>query len=250
MKALFTGIVLLLGSVATVSAQDYYLPVSSTSKAAVASLHRASELYSNIHFKEGKVELDKALAEDPNFFMAHVYAVQYAPKADRPELIDKALAIDATNFNEAEKIMREWIGKWKADSTAKAGESMNALIAAYPKTPQALEWASLHAFYTDKNLDGALDYAQKLAVISPEYAPNYNILGYLYMEKKETEKAKAAFEQYIKLAPKEANAYDSMGEFYLINKDYAKSAELYDKAAAMGLADAKERADKARAMIK
>lgn len=250
MKTLFTGIVLLFGSLAIVSAQDHYLPVSSTSKIAIASLRRASELYSNIHFKEGKVELDKALAEDPNFFMAYVYAVQYAPKAQKPALIDKALAVDATNLNEAEKIMRELIGKWKEDSAAKAGESMKALLTAYPKTPQALEWASLHSFYTDKNLDGALDYAEQLAKMSPKYAPNYNILGYLYLEKKETEKARTAFEKYIKLAPKEPNAYDSMGEFYLINKEYTKSAEFYDKAAAMGLDDARERADKARAMIK
>ena len=250
MKTLFAGIVLLLGSIAVVSAQDYYLPVSSTSKTAIASLHRASELYSNIHFKEGKVELDKALAEDPNFFMAYVYAVQYASKAQRAALLDKAMAIDVTNLNEAEKIMRQLMGKLKEDSTVKAGESMKALIAAYPKTPQALEWASLHSFYTDKNLDGALDYAQQLAKMSPKYAPNYNILGYLYLEKKETENAKTAFEQYINLAPKEPNAYDSMGEFYMINKDYAKSAEFYDKAAEMGLADAKERADKARSMIK
>ena len=250
MKTVFTGLVLLFGSIALVSAQDHYLPVSSTSKAAVKSLHRASELYSNIHFKEGKTELDKALAEDPNFFMAYVYAVQYAPKAQKPELIDKALAVDPTNLNEGEKIMREFIGRWKEDTAAKADESMKALIAAYPKTPQALEWASLHSFYTDKNLEGALDYAQQLEKMSPKYAPNYNILGYLYLAKKENEKAKAAFERYIKLAPKESNAYDSMAEFYLINKDYVKSAELYDKAAAMGLLDAKERADKARAMIK
>ncbi|MCF0069575.1 tetratricopeptide repeat protein [Dyadobacter sp. CY261] len=250
MKTLFAGIALLWGCITIVSAQDFYLPVSSKSKTAIASLHRASELYSNIHFKEGKVELDKAMAEDPNFFMAHIYAVQYASKAEKPALIDKTLALDATNLNEAEKIMRGLIVKWHEDSTAKAAETMNALIAAYPETPQALEWASLHSFYTDKNLDGALDYSEKLAKMSPKYAPNYNILGYLYMEKKEMDKAKAAFEKYISLAPKEPNTYDSMAEFYLENKDYAKSAEYYDKAAAMGLPGAKERADKARAMIK
>lgn len=63
-------------------------------------------------------------------------------------------------------------------------------------------------------------------------------------------KAKAAFEQYIKLAPNEPNAYDSMGEFYMTTHDYAKSAEYHDKAAAMGYPVAKERAAKARAMIK
>ncbi|MHA4741705.1 tetratricopeptide repeat protein [Dyadobacter sp. MSC1_007] len=250
MKTLFTFIALLWGSITVASAQDFYLPVSSTSKTAIASLHKAADLFANVHFKEGRAELDKALAEDPNFFMAHVYAMQFATRATRPGIADKTLALDQTNLNEAEKIMRELIVKWKADTTSKASETMKALVAAYPKTPQALEWASLYSFYTDKNVDDALDYAQKLAKLSPKFAPNYNTMGYLYMEKKDMEKAKAALEKYIALAPKEANAYDSMAEYYMNNKEYAKSAEYYDKAVAMGMTDSKERADKARSMIK
>ncbi|NIJ52684.1 tetratricopeptide repeat protein [Dyadobacter arcticus] len=250
MKTLFSVIALLWGCLNLASAQDFYLPVSSTNKTAIASLHRASELYSNVHFKEGQVELDKALADDPNLFMAYVYAAQFGPRKERQAVIDKALALDATKLNEAEKIMREFFVSWKADTSAKSAETMKALVAAYPKTPQALEWASLHSFYTDKNVDAALDYAQKLTKMSPKFAPAYNTIGYLYMNKKEMDKAKAALEKYIELAPKEANAYDSMAEFYLNNKEYKKSAENYDKAAAMGIADAKERADKARAMIK
>lgn len=250
MKNLFTVIALVWCSFTNASAQDFYLPVSSTSKTAIASLHRAAELYSNIHFKEGKAELEKALSDDPKFFMAYVFEVQYAAKSARPVLIDKTLALDASNLNEAEKIMRQFLVKWKSDSSAKATDTMKALTAAYPKNPQALEWASLHSFYTDKNVEESLDYAQKLAKLSPKYAPNYNVLGYLYMEKKEMDKAKSAFEKYIDLAPKEPNAYDSLAEFYLKNKEFAKSAEYYDKAAALGFADAKERADKARSLIK
>jgi Flp pilus assembly protein TadD len=99
-------------------------------------------------------------------------------------------------------------------------------------------------------VDAGLAYAQKLAKMSPKYAPNYNSMGYMYLQKNDMDKAKAALEKYIALAPKEPNAYDSMGEFYAITKDYAKSAEYYDKAVAMGLDDAKVRAEKARSMIK
>ena len=54
-----------------------------------------------MHPKEGKAEIDKTLAEDPAFFMAYVCAVPYADKTDKPAMIDKALALDATNLNEA-----------------------------------------------------------------------------------------------------------------------------------------------------
>ncbi|NBC08846.1 MAG: hypothetical protein GVY26_16770 [Bacteroidetes bacterium] len=63
-------------------------------------------------------------------------------------------------------------------------------------------------------------------------------------------KAKAAFEKYLELAPDEANAYDSMGEYYMVAKDYAKSAEHYDRAVELGMEDSKERAEKARAALK
>lgn len=250
MKNLLVSIALLFGSITIAMAQDFYLPVSSKSKAAVAALHEASDLYANVHFKAGKVKLDQALAEDPNFFMACVYAVQYGSKADKPALIDKALALDTANLNRAEKIMRTLLVNWQKDPAYKPAEDMKALVAAYPQTPQALEWASLHSFYTGKDVDAGLDYAQKLAKMSPKYAPNYNTMGYMYVQKKEMDKAKAALEKYVALAPNEPNAYDSMAEFYMTNKDYAKSAEYYDKAAAMGLTDAKERADKARSMMK
>lgn len=250
MKSVITIVALLLGSLATAAAQDFYLPVSSTAKTAIASLHRAADLYANVHFKAGKAELDKAVADDPTFFMAYAYAAQYESKADRPALIDKAVSLDTTKLNKAEKIMRQLLVSWKADPKTKTAEAMKALVAAYPKTPQAWELASLLSAERDGNLDDGLIYAQKLAQLRPEYAPNYNTLGYIHLKKMEMDKSKIAFEQYIRLAPNEPNAYDSMGEFYTEAKDYAKSADYYDKAAAMGLPDAKERADKARAMIK
>lgn len=249
MKPFITIVAILLGSLATAAAQDFYLPVSSTSKTAIASYRRGADLYNNVHFTAGKAEFDKALAEDPTFFSAYLYPAQFGPQADRPALMDKALALDTAGFTPAEKIVRRWLVSYKADPKSKAGETMKALVEAYPKSPQALFWASLHAAWTDKDEDAALDYAQKLEKLNPTFATNYNSLGYLYAAKKDMTKAKAAFEKQLALIPNEANAYDSMGEFYGMTKDYAKSAEYYDKAAALGLAVAKERADKARAML-
>ena len=250
MKTSLVTIVIFFCSIASVSAQNFYLPSSSKSKKAVKTMHEAAELYGHVHIAEGNAKIAQALTEDPNLFMAHVNAAQFASKAGKPAIIEKALAVDAQNFNEAEKIMRGVMEKWQQDLDYLPGEEMKALVAAYPKVPQATEWASLHAFFTQKDVDAGLAYAQKLAKMSPKYAPNYNSMGYMYLQKNDMDNAKAALEKYIALAPKEPNAYDSMGEFYAITKDYAKSAEYYDKAVAMGLDDAKVRAEKARSMIK
>ena len=250
MKTLLVSLTLLLSSTALTMAQDFYLPVSTKSKTAKAAYYKADELSYDVHFDAANAQLDKALAEDPNFFMALTLRYRMAPADKKAAVLEKALAIDAGAFTEAEKIMRRQLVKWAADPKAKSEESMNELVAAYPKTTQAYVWASMQGAYNDRDKEWGLEYAQKLADMKPKFAPNYNTLGYLYMQRQQMDQAKAAFEKQIALAPKEANAYDSMAEYYMTAKDYAKSAEYYDKAAEMGLAVAKTRADKARDMMK
>jgi tetratricopeptide (TPR) repeat protein len=249
MKNLFLSVLILFGGLFQATAQDFYLPSSSKSKKAVKSMHEASELYSNVHVAEGNEVIKQALAEDPNMFLAYVYAGQWANQAERPTILEKALAIDASNFNKAEKIMRVMFENLQKDPKYKPTADMEALVEAYPKSPQANEWAAMHSFYTSRDVEAGLKYAQKVVEMSPKYAPIHNNMGYMYMEKKDMSSAKMALEKYIALAPKEPNAYDSMAEYYAINEDYAKAAEFYDKAAVMGLEDAKERADKARSMM-
>lgn len=251
MKTLFFSFAFLLGTINIITAQDFFLPVSSKSEAAIAAYHKADELGANAHVAKAREQLAIALAADPNFFMAQVLDIYYVTnEEEKATLIEKALAMNASNLNEAENIVREQLVVWKKDSKAKIGDNMKKLVAAYPNTPQAYEWAYLHAAYTDRDGEAAMQYAEKFTAMKPDFAPVQNVLGYMYMDKKEMDKAKAAFEKYIALAPKEGNAYDSMAEYYMVNKDYAKSAELYDKAAGMGISGAKERAEKARAAMK
>ena len=94
-----------------------------------------------------------------------------------------------------------------------------------------------------------LKYLLRLLELRPEYGGGYNTLGYNYMALQEMDKAKAAFEKYIELAPNEPNAYDSMGEHYLNTGNYAKSAEYYDRAVALGMEGSKKGAEKARAAM-
>jgi tetratricopeptide (TPR) repeat protein len=247
MKTMFFSVALLLGTVGVLSAQDFYLPVSAQSETARRAYQNASYLGSNIRFDAARMEIGKAVEAGPGFFMAYAYDYQVLAKDEqKPALLEKALAIDPAGFTEAEKIMRRQLVAWKADPKASPAGAMKALVAAYPKTPEAYEWAYLHAWYTDGNKEAALDYAQKLAALDPNFGPVFNSLGYFYMEKEEMDRAKAAFEKYLELAPAEPNAYDSMGEYYLNTGDFAKSAGYYDQAVALGMEGSKNGAGKAR----
>lgn len=243
MKSLFFSMAFLFGHLSLVPAQDFYLPVSTTSESAKAAYYQAEQLASNLHIWKAIAQLDKALEADPNFFMAYVLKIYYTSGEQQAALIDRALTIDVCAFNEAERVVRQQLERWDQDPKAKTGETMKTLVAAYPETPQAYHWACLLTAYTDKDADAALEYAIKLAELNPDFAPNYNNLGYLYLEKSQMKEAKAAFEKYIDLLPNEANPYDSMAEYYMVNQDYGKSAEYYERAAMMGMVGSKARAD-------
>jgi tetratricopeptide (TPR) repeat protein len=64
-------------------------------------------------------------------------------------------------------------------------------------------------------------------------APVYNMLGYSYMDLNQNDKAEAAFNKYIELAPNNPNIYDSKGDYYMHIKDYGKAYDTYMKAYAM-----------------
>lgn len=244
MKSLFFATAFLLGNLSLLSAQGFYLPVSTSSERAREAYYQAEHLASNLQIEEAMARLGKALEADPEFFMACVLMTYYTCGEQKAALIDRALAIDVPSLNEAEKIIRQQLEIWDQDPKGKADETMKTLVAAYPETPQAYHWASLHAAYTDKDAESALEYAKRLAELSPDFAPNYNHLGYLYMGKSQMKEAKAAFEKYIDLLPNAANPYDSMAEYYMVNQDYAKSAEYYERAAMMGIVGSRARADK------
>lgn len=253
MKNLIFSLALLLGNLAFLSAQDTYLPVSSSSEAAKADYFKALQAAENANIPDFFDGMKAAVKTDPNFFMAYAHLAfaetafgQYEKAA---AFIKPALAIDPAGFNEGEKIHRKALEAWDKDPKADPAKYMEALTAAYPNTAEAYDLAGRSAAWLSKDPKAAVKHLLRLLELRPEYGGGYNTLGYNYMALEEMDKAKAAFEKYLELAPAEANAYDSMGEYYLVAKDYAKSAEYYDRAVELGMEGSKQGAAKARAAM-
>jgi tetratricopeptide (TPR) repeat protein len=239
-----------LGATRQLIAQDFYLPVSTSSAEAKAAYRSASELASNIHMDSARQEMDKALVADPDFFMAYAYTVQVlAGKEEKPAMIERALAIDPSRFTKAEQIMRRYLSDLQEDPKAMPTDRMRSLVNHYGKTPEAYQWAYLHAAYTEKNLEAAFAYARQLIELAPDYPPVYNSMGYFHMQQEEMEIAKTYFDKYLALAPEEANAYDSMGEYLAVTKNYCESANYYAQAAERGMEGAWERAQQSLKML-
>lgn len=247
------SIALLLGSLHLLSAQDIYLPVSSTSEAAKADYFKAQQAAENANIPDFFDGMKAAVKTDPNFFMAYVNLAfaetafgQYEKAA---AFIKPALAIDPAGFNEGEQIHRKALEAWDKDPKADPAKYMEALAAAYPNTAEAHDLAGRSAKWLSKDAKASVKHFLRLLELRPNYGGGYNSLGYSYLELGEMDKAKAAFEKYLEVSPNEANAYDSMGEYYMVVKDYAKSAEYYDQAVALGMEGSKQGAEKARAAL-
>ncbi len=247
------SIALLLGGFHYLVAQELLLPVSTTSEAAKAAYVKGLQAAENANIPDFIAEMKAAVETDPNFFMAHAYlamtATSFGQYEEAAAFIKPALAIDPAGFNQGEQIVRKALQALEKDPRADPAPFMASLTAAYPNTAQAHELAAISAFWISKDSKASVQHLMRLLELRPEYGGAYNSLGYNYMDLEEMDKAKAALEKYLELAPNEPNAYDSMGEYYMVTKDYAKSVEYYDRAVAMGMEEAKERAEKARAAM-
>jgi tetratricopeptide (TPR) repeat protein len=233
MKIIIFSLAFILGSFNVSNAQDYYMPVSSKSKIAIKAYQQADDSAANAEISAAKEQLKQALAADPNFFMAYTLSIYLSSSEEAIDLIDKALALKSSEFSRAERIIREQLMILDKDPKANIADNLKKLVAAFPTTPQAYQWAALQSVYRNGDGKAALDYSQQLMVLLPDYGPIHNVRGYVYLNENEMDKAKTAFEKYIALSPEEANAYDSMAEYYMTNKEYAKSVEYYDKAYSM-----------------
>ncbi|MBK8555447.1 MAG: nuclear transport factor 2 family protein [Lewinellaceae bacterium] len=254
MRIKIFSVALLLGFLSSLSAQDIYLPVSSSSEAAKSQYFKAIQAAENANIPDFFDGMKAAVKTDPKFFMAYVNLAfgetafgQYEKAA---AFIKPALAIDPAGFNKNEQIHRKALEAWDKDPKADPAKYMEELTAAYPNTAEAYDLAGRSAKWLSKDPKAAVKHLLRMLELRPDFGGGYNSLGYTYMELGEMGKAKAAFEKYIALAPKEPNAYDSMADYYLTNKEYAKSVEFYDKAAAMGMGNAMAGADRARAGMK
>ena len=243
-------------SIMSVSAGDRerFLPSSTTSDAAKAAYTKAIDRLVNADRDHYLQYMNEAVQADPNFFMAQAHLALAAiidtekPDENASAKMQKVLDIAQANLTDAEKLVRNILVKIKEDPKADLTPLTDALVNAYPNVNEAWGLSRSIASFIEHDNDNAFRYAQGLVKLDPEMGPPHNFLGYAYMERGQMDLAKAEFEEYIRLSPNEANAYDSMGEFYMRSGDYAKSAENYNKAVAMGMEMSRKNAERATAL--
>lgn len=180
--------------------------------------------------------LEKALALDPQFAMAHarigyVYAVRMGQGEKAKPYLEKALAL-ADRLSEKDKL---FITAWQATSErqpARIIEAYRALIARHPLETEA--YLRLNQTLRAQERDEeALQVIRQGLVIDPEWTPLYNHLGSVSMRLGRKDEALAAYQRGLQLTPKDPNAYDSLGLFHQWIGQYTEAETAYNRALAL-----------------
>jgi tetratricopeptide (TPR) repeat protein len=230
------------------TAKDNKMPVTTSSKQALAFYNEALKFFDNVDLTKGSDLLIKALKEDPGFFMANYQmSLYYSGAGNIGKFIEYAeAAVNCkTTLSQAEELLKSAITKLKEDQNADVTEVGKKLVEMYPQDINA--YNNLFYFQSFINdADGELETLNKALRIADNKAPVYNQLGYVYMSLKKNDEAEAAFDRYIELDPKNPNVYDSKGDFYINMGDYKKAYESYMKAYSMDTAWSYEKARRAK----
>jgi Tfp pilus assembly protein PilF len=97
-----------------------------------------------------------------------------------------------------------------------------------PDARTALE--SARSSIAEKKNDAAIIHLQKAVRIYPDYYEAHRMLGQLYMDTSQWERAEASFKEAIRIDPKAVVALTSLGEVYRREKKYQEAQKILEDA--------------------
>ena len=179
-----------------------------------------------LHNKEAIALLEKAIALDPQFAMAHArigyaYAITWGLAAKAKPYLEKAFSL-SNRLTEKDRLnIAAWYSIANLDYP-NAIEFYRQIISKYP--------AETEAYYRLGNLlNGEEQFDEAETVLKQGLAIDsgepllYNALGSLYSTSGRHEEAIAMHRRYLALAPNEANSHDSLGMSYQWAGFYAEA---------------------------
>ena len=182
--------------------------------------------------QEAIASLEKAVRLDSTFAMAYYRMARLKVGAERRELTAKAMRyVDRVSRRE-----RYFLRAWDAYASYRyeaAAQILEEAIRKYPDDKEAFYTAAIIYSNIPQGYDKAIVHLTRAIEIDPLFKVAYNQLAYAYHDKGDLEKSIWAINQYIELAPDEANPYDTRGEIYARNGRLEDAIESFEEALAI-----------------
>ncbi len=234
MKRLVFGLILLcIGTVAWPQ-RGKLMPVTSSSKKALASYNEAIRHYDAVHTDKAIEAFNDALEEDPDFFMANYHLALFFLMNESPDNFRRysyAAVNCKARLSEGEELLKEAIDRLRRGQED-VTDIGRRLVDMYPGDTNTYNYLISFLSITGET-EVMVETIKTALTVTRDPAPFYNQLGYAYLNLKQEDKAEEAFDRYIELDPKNPNVYDSKGDYFLYVKQYDKAYESYMKAHTM-----------------
>ena len=216
------------------------MPFTSSSAEAKKLLRHAWAAYGDAKLDEGRSYVRKALEMDSEFGMAYA-SMDSDDEAEREENLKKA---SRCQLSADEKLFID--GLLSARGHKPVADYFESLLTKYPKD----NYLHLLIMFNYHDAKRSTEIGETIIKRNPKFAPAYNMLGYHYMAKGDFKNAEASFNKYLSLRPDLANVYDSKADYLMRVGKIDEAITLFEKAAEMGMAPSKGRADMAKAKLK
>lgn len=208
------------------------IPMTTTSKEAMKLYIEGIKALNDVDINKSTDLFKKAGELDPNFIVPNqllAYNYLYFNDMDQfKKYANKALA-STYKLTESEMLLQKALKKLLEDPTANVTEFGEKLVKLNPKTYAAYQWLISYQQIA-KDYEG-LDKTFQAQLKLTEFPGSiYNGMGYNYMNLNKMEKAKEAFENYIKAEPNNPNCYDSMGDYFAEVEDFKNAYSNFMKA--------------------
>ncbi len=223
------------------------MPVTTSSTSALSLYNQGMKYFDDVNLPKALETFNKALDEDPDFFMANYQLAFFYllnRSADEFEKYADAALNCKEKLNTGESLLKDALDSLKEGKTDVVGVGKK-LVEMYPSDPDSYNTlVSFQSLAGDSV--GMVETIKKAIAVTTDPAPFYNQLGYAYLTLKQNDKAEEAFDKYIELAPKNPNAYDSKGDFYMYIKKYDEAYQSYMKANSMDSSFSGDKAEVAK----
>ncbi|MCH7954494.1 MAG: tetratricopeptide repeat protein [Candidatus Marinimicrobia bacterium] len=233
-KRVLISIVIILTILIAVIATGYRTQpsVTTTSPEAYEFYLKGLDRNQNFYHAEAIGFLEKAIELDSEFAMAYLqlffsYEISGEYVKSR-QMIEKATLLKEY-VSEREALIIE-INKNMGEqhNQALADSLIEVLYQKYPKSLEAHLYKARLAV-RENDTEDAIKFYNNVVDIDEDYAPVYNILGYMYAELNRYDEAIENLKKYAKKAPGEVNPYDSIGEILIRVGRYDEALESLKK---------------------
>jgi tetratricopeptide (TPR) repeat protein/TolB-like protein len=213
--------------------------VSSTSLEAYRLYSEAVNAASNVRMMDAEKLFKAAIAIDPSFAEAYLHLSHVSGhlgrKAERDQYFKMAVE-HADRLSERNRLMLDMELARERGQSDEGKRMLDELIAKYPDTEEAYALA-LQIYQrgdlTARDQNRLLEITAAGAAALPASSHTRNSHGYALLGAGRYEEAAREFEAYARIAPREPNPHDSLGEAYLKAGDATKAAAAYARALAV-----------------